>query len=155
MKEVIIYTDGACLGNPGRGGYGAVIIYKAARKEISQGYALTTNNRMEIMAAIAALEALKEACRVKLYSDSKYLVDAIKKGWLDKWRANNFMRNKKEAALNRDLWERLIIQQNRHDIEFIWVKGHAGNDENERCDILAVNAAKGEGLLNDFGYHTG
>jgi len=144
MKTVTIYTDGACSGNPGPGGYGAVLIHKAHRKELSGGDPATTNNRMEMLAAIVALEALKEPCEVALYSDSKYLVDAIQKGWAIRWRQNNWMRNKKDPALNTDLWERLLQLLEKHTVNFNWVKGHAGNPENERCDELA-RAAISEG----------
>ena len=137
MKEVLIYTDGACVGNPGPGGYGAIIIYNRSRKEISGGEAQTTNNRMEMMGAIAALEALKEPCKVKLYSDSRYVVDGIGKGWAKRWQANGWRRNKKDPALNVDLWQRLLTVLEKHDAAFLWVKGHAGNPENERCDTLA------------------
>ncbi|MCL2407023.1 MAG: ribonuclease HI [Defluviitaleaceae bacterium] len=142
MKEIQIYTDGACSGNPGPGGWGAVLIYKGVRKEISGGEVHTTNNRMEITAAIMALETLKEPCRITLYSDSKYLVDAIGLGWAKKWRANSWMRNRKEEALNPDLWERLLMLLNTHDVRFVWVKGHAENAENNRCDELARLAIK-------------
>jgi len=155
MKEVEIYTDGACSGNPGPGGYGALLRYKSNELELYGGYIKTTNNRMEILAAIKALETLKETCAVTLYSDSKYLVDAVKNGWVEKWKANNWMRNNKEAALNPDLWERLLIQLNRHTVTFIWVKGHANNNGNERCDALATAALKGENLLSDEGYEQG
>ena len=137
MKNVTIYTDGACSGNPGPGGYGAVLIHKSTRKELSGGDPATTNNRMEMLAAIIALEALNQPCEVALYSDSKYLVDAIQKGWAIRWRQNNWMRNKKDPALNTDLWERLLQLLEKHQVSFNWVKGHAGNPENERCDALA------------------
>ena len=149
-KHVIIYTDGACSGNPGPGGYGAVLLYNGHRKEISQGYKDTTNNRMELMAVIKALELLKTTCTVTLHSDSKYIIDAVEKGWAKKWRANGWMRNKKDKALNPDLWERLLQLLSRHEVSFEWVKGHAGNEENERCDFLAVQAAKQEALLEDI-----
>ena len=138
MKRVEIFTDGACSGNPGPGGYGVILRYGGREKELSGGERETTNNRMELMAAITGLEALKERCRVTLYSDSKYLIDALKLGWAAKWRANGWMRNKKDAALNPDLWERLLAQTERHEVELVWVKGHAGHPENERCDRLAV-----------------
>ena len=138
MKRVEIFTDGACSGNPGPGGYGVILRYGGREKELSGGERETTNNRMELMAAITGLEALKERCRVTLYSDSKYLIDALKLGWAAKWRANGWMRNKKDAALNPDLWKRLLAQTERHEVEFVWVKGHAGHPENERCDRLAV-----------------
>jgi len=140
MKKITIYTDGACSGNPGPGGYGVVLIHNAHRKELSGGEKETTNNRMEVLAAIVALEALNQPCEVALYSDSKYLVDAIEKGWARRWRENNWMRNKKEPALNVDLWERLLPLTDKHKVSFHWVKGHAGNPENERCDELARGA---------------
>ena len=152
MKEVTIYTDGACSGNPGAGGYGVVLLYGAARKELSAGYRLTTNNRMEVLAVIRGLEVLKEPCRVNLYSDSKYVVDAIEKGWVMKWRGNNWMRTKKERASNVDLWERLLVLLERHQVKFIWVKGHADNPGNERCDELARLAIQQESLLEDENY---
>ena len=137
MKEVVIYTDGACSGNPGPGGYGAVIIFNQHKKEISGGERQTTNNRMEMMGAIAALEALKEPCKVKLYSDSRYVVDAIDKGWVIKWQANGWRRNKRDPALNVDLWLRMLAALDKHDAKFLWLKGHSGHPENERCDLLA------------------
>ena len=152
MKEVTIYTDGACSGNPGPGGYGVVLMYGAARKELSAGYRLTTNNRMEVLAVIRGLEALKEPCRVNLYSDSKYVVDAIEKGWVEKWQQNNWMRTKKEQASNVDLWERLLELLEKHQVNFIWVKGHADNPGNERCDALARLAIQQEELLEDEQY---
>jgi len=142
MKKVKIYTDGACSGNPGPGGYGAILVYGEHQKEFSGGEKQTTNNRMEVLAAIVALEALKETCEVELYSDSRYLVDAIEKDWVTRWKKNNWMRNKKEAALNVDLWERLLVVLNRHRVNFFWVKGHAGHPENERCDELAREEIK-------------
>lgn len=152
MKEVTIYTDGACSGNPGAGGYGIVLLYGSAKKELSAGYAKTTNNRMELLAVIKGLEALKEPCRVKLYSDSRYVVDAIEKGWVLKWKQNGWMRNKKERASNADLWERLLPLLARHEVKFIWVKGHADNPGNERCDTLARLAIQTGNLLEDENY---
>lgn len=152
MKTVHIYTDGACSGNPGPGGFGIVLLYGSGRKELSGGFELTTNNRMEMLAAIEGLKALKEPCIVKLYSDSKYLVDAINKGWVAKWQANNWMRNKKDSALNVDLWQELLEQLNVHEVEFIWVKGHAENTENNRCDQLAREAALAEDKQVDENY---
>ena len=137
MKEVVIYTDGACVGNPGPGGYGAIIIFNQHKKELSGGEVQTTNNRMEMMGAIAALEALKEPCKVKLYSDSRYVVDGVDKGWAKRWQANGWKRSKRDLALNVDLWQRLLAVLEKHDATFLWVKGHAGNPENERCDMLA------------------
>ncbi|VEP18838.1 ribonuclease HI, degrades RNA of DNA-RNA hybrids [Hyella patelloides LEGE 07179] len=151
-KEVTIYTDGACTGNPGAGGYGAVLIYNGHRQEISGGYKLTTNNRMEMMAAIAALKSLKEDCTVTLHSDSKYLVDAVTKGWAKKWQANGWKRNKKDKAKNPDLWQEILDLCQQHQVDFVWVKGHAGIPENERCDELAVAAAKQPNLPADNGY---
>jgi len=154
MKNIDIYTDGACSGNPGPGGYGAVLMYKGVRRELSEAYALTTNNRMEVLAAIKALEALNEPCRVTLYSDSRYLVDAIEKGWVIKWRSNNWMRNKKEKAVNVDLWVRLMELLERHDVNFVWVKGHADNVENERCDQLATGSIAEGNFLQDTNYES-
>jgi ribonuclease HI len=141
LRKVTIYTDGGCIGNPGPGGYGAVLLCDGHRKELSGGYRLTTNNRMELMGAIVALESLKERCKVTLYSDSKYVVDAMMLGWAAKWKANDWKRNKNDRALNPDLWERLLAVSRKHDVEFVWVKGHAGNRENECCDKLAKMAA--------------
>lgn len=152
QKKVVIYTDGACSGNPGAGGYGVVLLYGGKRKEMSEGYRLTTNNRMEVLAVIKGLEALKEPCQVTLYSDSKYVVDAIEKGWVTKWKANGWYRNKKEKASNVDLWERLLVQLERHQVTFRWVKGHADNPENERCDELARGAIAAGNLLEDENY---
>lgn len=152
LKQVVIYTDGACLGNPGPGGYGVVMLYGANRKELSGGFRLTTNNRMELMAAIVALRALKTKCVVKLHSDSQYVVQAIQQGWAARWQAQNWMRNKKEKAINPDLWAQLLELCRQHEVEFIWVRGHAGNRENERCDQLAVAAAQQANLPADEGY---
>ena len=140
--EVTLYTDGGALGNPGPGGYGAVLLYKSQRKELSGGFRRTTNNRMELMAVISGLEALKAPCRITIYTDSRYVADAVEKGWAKRWRAAGWMRNKKERALNPDLWERLLELLERHEVEFRWVKGHAGNRENERCDTLTQEAAR-------------
>ena len=152
MKNVEIYTDGACSGNPGAGGYGALLIYGSAKKELSEGYRMTTNNRMEMLAVIKALEALKEPCHVVLYSDSKYVIDAITKGWVAKWKQNGWQRNKKEKASNVDLWEAMLIQLERHDVTFQWVKGHADNPGNERCDALARAAILSDNLQDDENY---
>ena len=149
---IIIYTDGACTGNPGKGGYGAVIIDGDRREELSGGYKLTTNNRMEMMGAIAALESLKSNSKVKLHSDSKYIVDAVIKGWAKKWQAKGWKRNAKEMAKNPDLWQELLDLCKIHDVEFKWVKGHAGIPENECCDRLAVAAAHQQNLQADEGY---
>jgi len=152
FKEVNIYIDGACSGNPGPGGYGIIIEYRGQKKEKSGGFSNTTNNRMEIMAAIIALESLKEKCKVVIYSDSQYLVNAIMKGWALRWKSNGWMRNKKEKALNPDLWERLLKLCALHEVEFSWVRGHEGNPENERCDQLAREASGRTGLPIDKGY---
>lgn len=152
LKEVTIYTDGACSGNPGPGGYGVVLMYGPHRKELSGGYRLTTNNRMEIMAAIVGLEALKFPCAVNLYTDSRYLVDAMTQGWAKKWRQNGWKRNQKDKAKNPDLWEKLLEVSAQHEVRFLWVKGHAGDEENECCDRLAVAAAQQPDLLSDFEY---
>jgi len=152
LRNVEIYTDGACSGNPGPGGIGVVLLYGRHRREILAGYVLTTNNRMEILAAIVGLEALKEPCAVTLYSDSRYLVDAIEKDWVTRWRANGWMRNKKDAALNVDLWERLLPLLDAHRVRFVWVRGHGDNVENNRCDQLARAAAALEDLQDDEGY---
>lgn len=154
MKHVEIFTDGACSGNPGKGGYGAILKYGTNTKEISKGYSCTTNNRMELLAAIEALEMLKEPCKVTLYSDSKYLVDSVKLGWIKKWESNAWKRSGKEMAKNIDLLKRLLIQLDKHDTNFVWVKGHDGHTENERCDTLAVNASKGDNLETDTGYNS-
>ena len=151
-KYVAIYTDGACIGNPGPGGYGTVLIYKGRRRELSRGYRLTTNNRMEMLAAIVALEALKESCRVTIHTDSEYLANAVEKGWARRWKANGWRRNKKDKALNPDLWERLITLCDGHEVEFKWIRGHAGDTENERCDSLAIEAARQSTLIVDEGY---
>ena len=138
MKEVTLYTDGACSGNPGPGGWGAILSYKGLEKELSGGDAMTTNNKMELSAAIFGLEALKEPCLVDLYTDSRYLVDALEKGWLRGWKKNGWRKSDKSPVLNRDLWERLDLQLERHEVRFHWVKGHAENPWNNRCDALAV-----------------
>ena len=136
---VTIYTDGACSGNPGPGGWGVTLSYKGHKKELSGGERQTTNNRMELTAVIEGLSALTRPCRVNVVTDSKYVVDAITLGWARKWRAQGWMRNKKEKALNPDLWETLLNLLDRHEVTFTWVKGHAGHPENERCDELAVS----------------
>ena len=150
---VEIYTDGACEPNPGAGGYGAILIHGDVRKELHGGFNLTTNNRMEIFAAIAGLEALKMPCRVRLHSDSRYLVNAMSLGWVRRWRSNEWRRNKKENALNVDLWKRLLTACDKHQVEFVWVKGHAGNPENERADELSTLLLKRSDLPADEGYN--
>ncbi len=155
MKKIIIYTDGAAKGNPGKGGYGIVMKYGAYRKEFSEGFRKTTNNRMELLAVIVALENIKKKCPVEIYSDSKYVVDSINKRWLFGWVKKNFKGKK-----NKDLWQRYLKIHYKLDIKYIWVKGHANNIENERCDELAVAAAEGYGpngssLLIDTGFESG
>ncbi len=143
-----IYTDGSSRGNPGPGGYGVVMLYQQHRKEMSEGFRLTTNNRMELLAVIVALESIKtDKLPVTVYSDSKYVVDAISKGWIWGWQKKGFSKIK-----NPDLWKRMIPIYNKLKPKFVWVKGHAGIAENERCDVLAVNAAEGSGLKPDIGY---
>lgn len=138
MKQVELFTDGACSGNPGPGGWGAILRFQGQEKELSGGEAGTTNNRMELTAALEGLAALKEPCQVTLYSDSKYLTDGITKGWARSWKRNGWRKADKKPALNADLWDRLLTQLDIHDVQIIWVKGHAGHPENERCDRLAV-----------------
>ena len=142
MKEIEIHTDGACSGNPGVGGWGAVLIYKNHRKEISGGEEATTNNRMELTALIKALETIKEPCMIKVFTDSKYVCDSIKNGWVQNWQKNGWIKTDKKPALNSDLWERLLNLMSNHTIEITWVKGHAGHPENELCDKLATDAIK-------------
>ena len=155
--HVKIYTDGAARGNPdGPGGYGTVLEYTDSRgmlhtKELSQGYKKTTNNRMELMAAIAGLEALNRPCEIELYSDSKYVVDAFNQHWIDGWLKKGWKRGKNEPVKNVDLWQRLLKAKEPHKVTFIWVKGHDGQPQNERCDTLATTAADGDGLIEDEG----
>ncbi len=150
--HVIIYTDGGAIGNPGPGGYGVVLLSGKHRRELSGGFRLTTNNRMELTAAIEALKALKSTSKATLHSDSQYLVNGISKGWAKKWRANGWMRNKKDPALNPDLWQQLLELCEKHDVTFVWVKGHAGIAENERCDQLTQEAIKSGNLAIDAAY---
>ena len=138
MKEVTIYTDGACSGNPGPGGWGSILVYKGREKILSGGEAHTTNNRMELMGVISALDALKEPCRVTLCSDSKYVIDALSKGWAVSWQKKGWIKSDKKPALNSDLWEMLLELTERHEMDYVWVKGHAQNEYNNRCDALAV-----------------
>jgi ribonuclease HI len=152
LRHVTIYTDGGCIDNPGPGGYGVVLLYKNRRKELTGGFRRTTNNRMEILAAIAGIEALKTKCGVTVYSDSQYLVNAIERGWARRWRARGWWRNREEKALNPDLWDRLLHLCERHEVRFRWVRGHAGNKENERCDTLARATARRCDLPQDTEY---
>ncbi len=153
--SITIHTDGACTGNPGPGGYGTVLDFRGRRKELSGGYRKTTNNRMELMAVIVGLESLSGRRRVSVYSDSKYIVDAVNKGWARRWKANGWRRSGRQPALNPDLWSRLLDLLDRHDVELNWVKGHAGNLGNERADALAVAAAAGDDLVADDIYENG
>lgn len=145
--SVVIYTDGAAKGNPGNGGYGAVLMYGEHRKEISEGFVKTTNNRMELLAVIVALEMLTRTVDVTIYSDSKYVVDSVEKKWLFGWEKKNFKDKK-----NVDLWKRFLPVYRKHKVKFVWVKGHAGNPLNERCDQLAVTAAESGNLKIDEGF---
>ena len=142
MKQVTIYTDGACSGNPGPGGWGAILRYGSAERELSGGEAATTNNRMELLGVISALEALKEPCIVELWSDSKYVIDGLSKGWAAGWRKRGWVKSDKKPALNPDLWARLLDLAEKHEMRYHWVKGHADNEYNNRCDALAVKARK-------------
>lgn len=142
MKKIEIFTDGACSGNPGPGGYGVILKYKDNVKELWGGEPDTTNNRMELTAVITGLKALNEPCEVDLYSDSKYIIDAVTKGWAVKWEQNNWIKSDKKKALNSDLWEQLLELLKIHKVNFFWVKGHAGHTENERCDQLAAKGSK-------------
>ncbi|MBO0719850.1 MAG: ribonuclease HI [Blastocatellia bacterium] len=151
LKHVVIYTDGACLGNPGPGGYGVVLLHDKNRKEFSRGFRLTTNNRMEILACIVGLQALKGTCAVTLYSDSQYVINSMSKGWAKRWKKNNWKRNDAKVP-NADLWEKMLELCDRHKVKFNWVRGHAGNKENERCDQLAREAALGFEMAIDAVY---
>ena len=142
MKTVTVYTDGACSGNPGPGGWGAILEWNGVEKELCGGENPTTNNRMELTAVIVALEALKEGCIVELYSDSKYVIDALSKGWLASWQKNGWRKADKKAVLNVDLWQRLLPQLARHAVHYHWAKGHAENEKNNRCDQMAVAESK-------------
>ncbi|MFR6064806.1 MAG: ribonuclease HI [Eubacterium sp.] len=142
MKKVEIYTDGACSGNPGKGGWGAVLVYGGKEKELSGAEKDTTNNRMELTAVIEALGALNQPCDVVLTTDSKYVCDAINKGWVYSWKKNGWKKSDKKPALNVDLWEKLLPLLEKHNVEFVWVKGHNGHPYNERCDTLAVSEYK-------------
>jgi len=147
LKTVMLYTDGACSGNPGPGGWGAILVYNEVEKELSGGEENTTNNRMELTAVIRGLQALKESCTVELYSDSKYVIDALEKGWAVSWQKNGWKKADKKPALNPDLWQILLELVENHEMRYHWVKGHAENPRNNRCDAMAVaqwKALKGE-----------
>jgi len=150
--HIVIYSDGGCSRNPGPGGYGVVLLHGEIRKELSGGYARTTNNRMELIGCIKGLETLGQSQRVDIYTDSQYVVNGIEKGWAKKWRANNWLRSGKEPAENPDLWARLLDLCGKHDVRFHWVRGHCGNTENERCDTLAVEMTHCSDLPPDEGY---
>ncbi len=151
-QRVTIYTDGACLGNPGPGGWGAVVIQGPERRELSGGYGLTTNNRMELLAVVEALDMLPTGCAVELFTDSKYIHDAVNKGWLTNWKRNGWRTADKKPVKNQDLWLQIDALLQAHDIHFNWVRGHSGNPENECCDKLASCAALGRNLPKDTGY---
>lgn len=156
LPQVTIYSDGACIGNPGPGGYGAVLLHGGKRKEISGGFRRTTNNRMELLGAIEALELLTRPCAVTLYTDSQYVCDSVSKGWAARWRANGWIRNKKkDFAINHDLWGRLLDLCATHAVTFRWVRGHSGIKENERCDQLAMQAALNNPSQVDEPYESG
>jgi ribonuclease HI len=152
IPQVEIYTDGACSGNPGPGGYGAVLKYGSREKEISGGYRLTTNNRMELMAVIKSLQELKKPCAVTLYSDSKYVVDALNLGWVKKWMNGGWVKGDRSPVKNVDLWKRLVDLLQPHRVSWVWVKGHADNAYNARCDRLAVEASRSDNLSVDSTY---
>lgn len=152
MKSVTLYSDGACSPNPGPGGWGSILEYKGTTKEFSRGYADTTNNRMELCGVIEPLRLLKEPCEVTIHSDSKYVVNAVEKGWLRKWRKNGWETSSKTTVKNKDLWELLVELQEVHQLKFCWIRGHNDHPENERCDVLAVDARLGSNLEIDEGY---
>ncbi|CAM2057575.1 ribonuclease HI [Desulfovibrionales bacterium] len=151
IDVVEVFTDGACLGNPGPGGWAAILIWRGTSKELSGGYRNTTNNRMELLAAIEALNSFKRSCTVVLYTDSRYICDAIEKGWLERWQRTDWKTVNKTTVKNRDLWTRLSYLLTRHTVRFHWVRGHSGHSQNERCDVLARTAAQASGLPRDEG----
>ena len=157
MQDVEIFSDGSARGNPGNGGFGALLRFTDSKgqvheRELSQGYELTTNNRMELLGVIRALQLLKRPCRVRVQTDSKYVVDAFNKDWISGWKRRGWKNAKKDPVANRDLWEELLAALGAHEVTFTWIKGHAGHDENERCDALATAAADGSALIVDEGY---
>ena len=154
IPKIELYSDGGAEPNPGKGGFGVILSYKGRRKEFFRGYELTTNNRMELMGVIYGLEQLKTKSKVQVYTDSRYVINGIELGWARKWKENNWFRNKKEKAINPDLWEELLELISYHNVSFIWVKGHSGHSENERCDYLASLAIKSIELHTDIGYET-
>jgi len=153
-EEVVIYTDGGCRNNPGPGGYGVVLLHEGSRQELSGGYAKTTNNRMELTACIKGLEALARKQSVIVFSDSQYVVNGIEKGWARKWKKNDWKRTEREMAENSDLWAQLLDACDKHEVKFKWVRGHDGNRENERCDVLAVEMSHCDDLPPDHGYRS-
>jgi ribonuclease HI len=152
MKHVTIYTDGSSRGNPGPGGFGTLLVYNGQKKEISSGFAKTTNNRMEILAALTGIESLREPCQVTVYSDSKYLIDTMDKGWIHGWEKKGWSRGKNKPLKNIDLWKRMSEAVKGHQIDWKWVKGHSGHPENERCDVLATSAADRRNNPADEGF---
>ncbi len=152
LKTVELFSDGACSGNPGKGGYGTILKYGEIKKEISGGFRLTTNNRMEIIGVLEGFEKLKEPCNVIVTSDSKYVIDALSKGWVYGWQKKGWIKSDKKRAQNVDLWERLLKEIAKHNVTYNWIKGHAGHPENERCDHLAVSAYSGDDLMIDAEY---
>jgi len=152
MKKVTLHSDGACSGNPGPGGYGAILSYKTVNKQLSKGYILTTNNRMELLGVIEPLESLKEICEVHIVTDAKYVANAINQGWIKNWTKNGWKTAAKKPVKNQDLWKRFICLIDKHKLTIEWVKGHDGHTENEICDDLAVNAINGE-RVEDEGYN--
>lgn len=153
IPEVDIFSDGGAEPNPGKGGFGVILSYKGRKKELSQGYLLTTNNRMELMGVIYGLKSLKKKSVVNVYTDSRYVVDSITKGWAEKWKSKNWFRKQNSKAINYDLWDILLkLISEQQEVKFNWVKGHAGHNENERCDELANLAINGENLIEDLGY---
>jgi ribonuclease HI len=152
LKQIVIFTDGACTGNPGPGGYGLILRHGEKQREMSGGFRRTTNNRMELMACITGLQTLRYPCKVTLYSDSSYVVNGITKGWAKRWKSKGWMRTPTDAAVNPDLWGTLLDLCDTHDVTFEWVRGHAGHEENERCDRLSVAAASGKDLPPDVEY---
>ena len=152
LKTVELFSDGACSGNPGKGGYGTILKYGEIKKELCGGYRLTTNNRMEILGVLKGFEALKQPCNVVVTSDSKYVIDALSKGWVYGWKEKGWIKSDRKRALNVDLWEKLLKEIAIHNVTYNWIKGHAGHPENERCDYLAVDAYSKEDLMIDTEY---
>lgn len=152
MPKIKLYSDGGADPNPGAGGFGVILTFKQHRKEFFGGYQLTTNNRMELMGVIYGLEQINRVAEVEVFTDSKYIVDAINKGWVKRWQSNDWYRNRKEKAINIDLWKRLMVLLETHSVQFTWIKGHNGHPENERCDALATHALNQSNLKVDIGY---